>query len=39
MPIQMSGYGRTFMETERVQNLIIYGDFDDRRCSYGNRHQ
>jgi hypothetical protein len=30
---------RTFMETERVQNLLIYADFDDQRCSYGNGPQ
>jgi hypothetical protein len=30
---------RTFMETERVQNLLIYADFDDLRCSYGNGPQ
>jgi hypothetical protein len=30
---------RTFMETERVQNRLIYADFDDQRCSYGNGPQ
>jgi hypothetical protein len=30
---------RTFMETKRVQNLLIYADFDGQRCSYGNGPQ
>jgi hypothetical protein len=29
----------TFMETERVQNLLVCADFDDQRRSYGNGPQ